>query len=181
MVLNRIDPDPVLDTENSTIHTAITPPEIVVNDLLDDLDPLSQPKLSASSVPWPGSTFIIRSVTSGDVITLRDGKVVLDRPGSRASFHWVCVETKGWLGFRNPISSRFLGHDKDGKLCCAAVRHQGWENFCVRMTPEGGYILLMTHFERLWNVGIKMERGAERLAKVGEGRSNAIEWEFVKV
>ncbi len=68
-----------------------------------------------------------------------------------------------------------------GRLCCLASRHQGWENFCVRMTPEGGYVLLMTHFERLWHVGIKVEQGVEKLAKIGDGGSAGTVWEFVKV
>jgi len=49
------------------------------------------------------------------------------------------------------------------------------------MRPEGGYVLLMTHFERLWQVGIKLEQGVERLAKIGNGESDGIVWEFVQV
>ena len=49
------------------------------------------------------------------------------------------------------------------------------------MRPEGGYVLLMTHFERLWHVGIKVEQGVEKLAKSGNGGSDGIVWEFVKV
>ncbi|KAF2094063.1 hypothetical protein NA57DRAFT_47193 [Rhizodiscina lignyota] len=136
---------------------------------------------SSSSVPWPGSTFIIRSISSWQVITLLDGQVVLAPPSSSGSTHWECVETKGWLGFRSPISGKFLGHDTRGKLCCSAERHQGWENFCVRATPEGGYVLLMTHFERLRHVGIKIEQGVEKLAKIGDGASDGIVWEFIRV
>jgi hypothetical protein len=182
MVLNRLDPKPISEPDNSTVNTATTPPETVATDLMDDHhDPFSGAKPSSSSVPWPDSTFIIRSVSSGHVITLRDGQVVLARPGGRGSIHWACVETKGWLGFRNTVSGRFLGHDKKGRLCCSAEQHQGWENFCVRMTPEGGYVLLMTHFERLWYVGIMVEQGVEKLAKIGDRRFAGIVWEFVKV
>jgi hypothetical protein len=49
------------------------------------------------------------------------------------------------------------------------------------MRPGGGYVLLMTHFERLWHVGIREEHGVERLAKVGDGGSDGIVWEFVKL
>lgn len=180
MVLNQVDPRPIPDPDSSTAYTAHTPPETVAADLLDDLDPLSGTKPSSSSVPWPGSTFIIRSVDSGYVITLLDGQIVLEPPGGRGSIHWACVESKGWLGFQNPVSGKFLGHDRNGILYCSAMRHQGWENFCVRMRPEGGYVLLMTHFERLWYVGSKVEHGVEKLAKV-ENMDNGIVWEFVKV
>lgn len=181
----------------------MTPPETVA-DLLDDLDPLASFK-STSSVPWPGSTFIIRSASSGQVLTLLDGQLVLASPGmfilplsksggygvgaqltfcctgGRGSIHWACVQTKGWLGFRNTVSGRFLGHDSKGKLCCSVDRHRSWENFCVRQTPEGGYVLLMTHFERLWHVGSIVDQGREKLAKIGEKMEDAIIWEFVKV
>ena len=181
MVLNQADPKPIPDPDNSTIYTATTPPETVAVDLLDDHDPFGGAEPSSSSVPWPGSTFIIRSASSGHVITLLDGQIVLAQLGGRGSIHWACVETKGWLGFRNLASGRFLGHDIKGTLCCSAERHQGWENFCVRMRPEGGYVLLMTHFERLWHVGIKAGQGVEKLAKIENGGSDAIVWEFVKV
>lgn len=48
------------------------------------------------------------------------------------------------------------------------------------MTPNGGYLLLMTHFERLWNVGIEKDHGVEKLAKIG-GSSSGVVWEFIKV
>jgi len=180
MVLNRVDPKPIPDPDDSTVYTATTPPETVAADLLDD-DPLGRAQPISSSVPWPGSTFIIRSVLTGDVITLVDGQLVLAKPGGGGSIHWACVETKGWLGFRNTVSGTFLGHDVRGRLCCKATQHQGWENFCVRMRPEGGYILLMTHYERLWQVGIKVEQGVSRLAKIGEGGPDVIIWEFIEV
>ena len=176
MVLYQVDSNPTLDPDdNSADSTAATPPETIAADILDDS------KTSLSSIPWPGSTFIIRSASSGHVITLLDGQIVLAQLGGRGSIHWACVETKGWLGFRNLASGRFLGHDIKGGLCCSAERHRGWEYFCVRMRPEGGYVLLMTHFERLWHVGIKVEQGVEKLAKIEDGGSGGIVWEFVKV
>ncbi|OCL05127.1 hypothetical protein AOQ84DRAFT_414251 [Glonium stellatum] len=181
MVLNQVDPKPMSDPDNSTVYIATTPPDNTTADLLDDYDPFGGAKPNSSSVPWPGSTFIIRSVSSGYVLTLLDGQVALAQPGGPGSIHWACVETKGWLGFRNIASGRFLGHNIVGNLCCLAEHHKGWENFCVRIRPEGGYVLLMTHFERLWLVGIKVEQGVEKLAKIENGESNGIVWEFVKV
>ena len=49
------------------------------------------------------------------------------------------------------------------------------------MRPEGGYVLLMTHFEKLWPVGIKVQQGVETLAKIENEVSDGIVWEFVKV
>jgi hypothetical protein len=39
----------------------------------------------------------------------------------------------------------------------------------------------MQHFERLWHVGFKVERGVEMLAKIGDGGADGVAWEFVKV
>lgn len=179
MVLNPVEPLSVKDDED-TNYTATTPPESVAISLSEDLDPVggAGPRFL---VPWPNSTFIIRSIDSGQAITLLDGQIELTQPGGHGSIHWACVETKGWLGFRNIVSGKFLGHDKQGKLCCSAERHQGWEYFCTRMRPEGGCVMLMTHHERLWHVGIKVEQGMEKLAKIEEGGSDGIGWEFAKV
>ena len=74
-----------------------------------------------------------------------------------------------------------MGHDKQGRLCCTAEKHQGWENFCVRGKPEGGCVLLMQHWDRLWHVGIKAEQGVEMLAKIGDGSAGGMAFEFLKV
>ena len=181
-LFNQSDLEPMQrDDEDSSTYTIRTPPETDAVDLLDDHDPLGGAGASPNLVPWHDSTYIIRSVSAGHVITLRDGKVALTPPGGRGSIDWVCVETKGWLGFRNTVSGKYLGHDKHGRLCCSADHHQGWENFCVRGKPEGGSVLLMQHQDRLWHVGIKVEQGVEKLAKIGDGGAGGIAWEFIRV
>lgn len=114
---------------------------------------------------------------------LRDGNITLDaQPDGRGSSHWACVETKGWLGFQNIDSGKLLGHDVHGTLHCASEQHQMWEYFCTRVRPDGrGCVLLMTHWERLWHVGVKFEGGVRRLAKIGDGGVGGISWEFVRV
>ena len=186
MLSNRVDPKPIHRNENDdddddTTDTIITPPETVATDLLDDHDPLAGAGAHPNLVPWPDSTYIIRSVPSGHVLTLHDGQIALSPPGGPGSIHWACVETKGWLGFRNTVSGKLLGHDKEGRLCCLADRHLGWERFCVRMRPQGGCVMLMTHWEGIWHVGIKVERGVGKLAKIGEGGAGGMTWEFVRV
>lgn len=183
MVLDQVDPEPIQrnDDDDCSNYTVNTPPETVTADLLDDHDSLGDARPCSYLVPWPGSTFIIRSVSSGHVITLLDGHVTLAHPGGRGSIHWACVEIKGWLGFRNLVSGKYLGHDSNGRLHCGAERHQGWEYFCVRMRPEGGCVLLMKHYDQLWHVGIKVEQGVEKLAKIGDGGSGGMAWEFVRI
>ncbi|ETI23664.1 hypothetical protein G647_05466 [Cladophialophora carrionii CBS 160.54] len=190
MVLNQADPDPIPDADNSTTYTARTPPVTVCEDVDEadaDVDAKINnipPSLPPSSVPWPGSTFIIRSIPSGQALTVLDGKVTLAPLGGRGSVHWACVETKGWLGFRNVVTGKFLGHDgKKGRLCCSVGWHRGWESFSPRLRPSGGFVLMMTHFERLWPVGVKVEHGVERLAKIEKHAGDAMVsvWEFIKV
>ncbi|KAA8576796.1 hypothetical protein EYC84_006849 [Monilinia fructicola] len=91
--------------------------------------------------------------------------------------------------FKNAASGYYLGHSFWGYLICNAPRPDGWERFTARRRPEGGYHLLMTHWERLWKVGFK----EGKLAKIcsgecgdltdigeGEGELEVIVWEFIK-
>lgn len=139
MVMNEVEPEPVMEFDESTAYTATTPPETIADDVDRDVD------FSTSSMPRPGLTFIIRSVSCGRVITLLDGQIVLTQLGGRGSTHWACVETKGWHGFKNLASGKFLGHSIGGRLQCSAGRHLGWERFHVRQRREGDYVLLMTN------------------------------------
>ena len=57
----------------------------------------------------------------------------------------------------------------------------------MRMKPEGGCVLLMRHYLRLWHVGlVELEQGEKKkkkkkLAKVAEGGIKGMVWEFIKV
>ena len=101
LVVNQVNPEPVPDTET-------IPP-----DLTDDNDGPSRcvSYLSSCLIPNPGSTFIIRSVSSRNITTLLKEQVVLSPPGSHGSPHRECVETDGWLGFRNIALYGFLGRN----------------------------------------------------------------------
>lgn len=176
MALNYLDAKPISDIDdNPTIYTPTTPPETIATSHPED-DSHFDPTKPSSSIPWPGSTFILRNPSSGRVLTLLDGQVVLASPGGRGCIYWACVESKGWLGFKNISSGKYLGHNVFGDIICGAGEHQGWENFCVRMNPEGKFVLLLTHWEKLWFV----TAGTDALWKCPE-RGDAVIWEFVKV
>ncbi|KAF2684098.1 hypothetical protein K458DRAFT_266193, partial [Lentithecium fluviatile CBS 122367] len=141
-----------------------------------------------SSVPWPGSTFIIQCASTRKALTFHNGCIELLPITTHAAMRWKCVENGGWIGFQDPASNMFLGYDKDGVLCCQAKKQQEWENFCVRQRPEGGYVLLVTHYDNVlviaWKVlrpvGMRVVEGRERLGKVwNEG--DEVVWQFVKV
>ena len=179
MTLNRQDPEPISGSKDPSFFTATSTPKISDEDLLKYHDPASNSQVNPPSIPWPGSTFMIRSAFSGHVITLQGGQVILAQPDSVGNSRWKCVENHGWLGFRDPGSGRFLGHDRKGKLQCVAERHYGWEHFCVRHRPEGGYVLFMRHWDELWHVRLLEEQGVQKLTKIGDGEG--VVWEFVKV
>jgi hypothetical protein len=183
MSLNQINPKSVQDTDGSSIGTAITPPETIPPDLTDvNVDPFRGASYPSSySAPKPGSTFIIRSVLSRNIITLLHGQVVLAPPGIFGSPQWECVETDGWLGFRNIASDGFLGRDGQWLLCCSVNWHREHEKFHIGSRSEGGYVLLMTHWWKLRPVGIKEEKGEKKLAMIENGNTNGIAWEFVEV
>ncbi|TID25647.1 hypothetical protein E2P81_ATG03437 [Venturia nashicola] len=176
------------DVDNSAIYTSKTPPETIAGDVTEDQE---QPDEIPSPLcaPWPGSTYMIRSTspgTAGQVITLLEGRIVLAKPGSRGSSQWDCIEKNGWLGFRNPVSGKLLGHDEPGWLRCVVDQHRDWEYFCVRMKPDGGFVLLLRNGEKaesLCQVGVKVEKGKKahegKLAKIQRG--DGIVWEFIKV
>lgn len=182
MALEEIAFDVVEDFDRSTVYTNPTPPESIV----PDVSPFQSPRPSAveASVPWPGSTYIVYSATTGEAIALRNGKVVLTAPSSLDSFHWECVERGGWLGFRNPVSGKYLGFDEQGRLCCRADKHNLWEKFCVRARPDGGFILLMTWgcgAEKLLPIGNRKGDTKEMVARVEGEASDGMVWRFGKV
>ncbi|KAB8302398.1 hypothetical protein EYC80_005820 [Monilinia laxa] len=157
---NQMECESVSDVDTSTVCGALTPPSTIVN---DD----NHKNNDKSSVPWPHSTFLIRSVSSGKLLTLQSGAVILAQPGDNrgSSIHWKCTEEKGWLHFQNAASGLYLGHAFHADLICNARRPDGWERFTARTRPEGGYHLLMTHWGNLWKVGIN----EGKLAKICAG------------
>jgi hypothetical protein len=179
----------VRDDETASNWTAFTPAETATIRMEDneDMDLLKDDPLTiSSSVPWPGSTFIISHAATSAVITLSSGRVTLSPPGGppslSGSIHWDCVDINGWVGFRNRVSGTWLGYDKGGTLICGAGRPQEWEQFCVRAVPDGGFILLMTHWHALKPVGVSGKLGDEKLVKLGNGKTlDGTVWKFVKV
>lgn len=124
---------------------------------------------------------LLSAVSSRNIITLLKEQIVLAPPGSLGSPHWECVETDGWLGFRNIASYGFLGRNDQWLLCCSVKWHREHEKFHIRSRPEGGFVLLMTHWWKLRPVGIKEEKGQQKLAMIENGNTSGIVWEFVEV
>ncbi|KAK0715860.1 hypothetical protein B0H67DRAFT_554297 [Lasiosphaeris hirsuta] len=143
--------------------------------------------LTRDAAPWPGSAFLILHVASGRALALVHGRPWLvaaaeatsasaTLPGD-TSWHWGCVEgSGGWLGFRNLASGGYIGHNIKMEMVATAGSHAGWEGFCARRHPDGGYLLLHPHWWSLLQIGV----GEDGCSIVATERGGAL-WEFVKV
>ncbi|KAI1207690.1 uncharacterized protein F4807DRAFT_434243 [Annulohypoxylon truncatum] len=174
--------DPIdLNTESSTTAGDLTPPpsEDPSEDPLPDYDYYSSTFTRKETVPCPGNTYIIRDPTTRRQITLEGGELCLKHStGEQGGYHWVCIENDGWLGFYDPIHGMYMGRDNKGGYMAKVKKHRGWERFCARRHPDGGYLLLSQH----WDALMKMEanKSGTRLVEIsGKGRGTA--WEFVQV
>ncbi|KAH8821718.1 hypothetical protein F5884DRAFT_99781 [Xylogone sp. PMI_703] len=133
---------------------------------------------TADSVPWPGGTYLIIEKERNRVLTLIDGKLQLKNQSNprKGNPYWHCVETEGFLGFRNDASGMFLGHDGKKNFRVMKPHHKSWEYFCVRRHPKGGYLLMLLHYQTLLKVGYN--EGEQCL--VAADKDDGIRWEFVK-
>lgn len=162
------------DDIRSTTSTAITPATLTERDSNNNVD--------SFLVPWPGSTYIIRCINSGQVITLLNGDVILAQPDSPGCSHWACADHNGWLTFRNLVSGGFLGPSGFVFLKCFENLNEGG-NFCVRMRPQGGCVMLLHFLSQLHVVKIRVAKGEDfkRLTiSWGEVTEEAA-WEFIRV
>lgn len=73
------------DKESSIVSQHSTPAFSSTTATMDDRE--SNSKISPLLVSWPGSTFIIRSIASGKVITLLNGRLELTELGGEGSSH----------------------------------------------------------------------------------------------
>lgn len=164
----------ISDSDEYNIGTPTTTSENVTVELEQDPD-------LRNWVPSHGSTIIIRSISCGNVITLLDGHIVLAPLGSRGSIYWTCVESQGWVGFRNTVSGKFLNHGEDGKLECSAKQDHGWRKFTITPVPKGGYIMQMLDWWDLRPIVRTVEKGLPKMGRTGNKLSEGILWEFIKV
>lgn len=164
------------DVDISTNCSTILTPSASTVDFKEFDNPIE------SSIPYPGKIFMLRDNETGKVLTLLDGDVSLQPPGTRGSaYHWICEEHNGWLGFKNVASGTYLGHNFWGNIYAAASRHNLWENFCVRIQPNGGFVLLMMQAFTLWPVKKRTEGGQQRLFKTEAPVKDGNIWNFIEV
>lgn len=133
------------------------------------------------AVPEPGRTYKIHVHGKQQVIALKKGQLELQsvindkRDGGSL---WECIETAGWLGFRNIVSGTYMGRDSRGGLEAKKSHHKDWESFCIRQNPLGGYTILVKHVygEGLWKVAI-----AKNGKSLLETEASGAQWDFEMV
>lgn len=146
-----------------------------------------QPPINPWSVPRPGKTYRIHLKGTDEMIMVAAGKVVV-QPMADAKlgggWNWACVEAKNWLGFRNHVSGRFLGGAAvvfkgfSRGICAESSYHLPDESFCVRLHPDGGYLLLVNVSQKggMEQVGL----GSDGKSLVGKKKGGAL-WLFEEV
>lgn len=164
---------------SSTISTEVPPASMSDSEGTAARDPVD-PSLS-SWIPSDGCTTFIRSVSCGGFLTLLDGEVVLAPLTGRGGLHWTCVEFKGWFGFRNTTSKKFLCHISGGRLKCTAGEGEKWGHFTITPVAGKGYIMQMCHWWDLGSVVAVEEHGTKTLGRWGEKLADGVVWEFIEV
>ncbi|KAI1394472.1 uncharacterized protein F4822DRAFT_48506 [Hypoxylon trugodes] len=169
-----------LEIDNSSLASGITTPTrtMTIDDPTDARSSCEAQKYNViEPAPYPGQTFIIREHNGNRLITLVEGEVrARENIGEQGGWHWVCVEQRGWLGFRNPVSSTYLGHDTQGAFWAKYKHHIIHESFCARRHPNGGYVLLMRHDDELQKMAIG-DDGCTLVETTGDGTP----WDFIRV
>ncbi|KAF2009331.1 hypothetical protein BU24DRAFT_428868 [Aaosphaeria arxii CBS 175.79] len=169
----------------STLDDILNTPSETLADLPEIQDPTSN--RIESSIPYPGSTFIIKDIGSGHVITLRNGQLGLHAVGGPGNYRWNCLSHDNWLCFQDPGSGLFISYDDSsrfmGFLRCMVSQPDDWEHFCVMPQPQGGFILMMTHWKKILPVGLRLDNGTLKLARIGHDgfKAEPIVWQFIKV
>ncbi|KAK4458621.1 hypothetical protein QBC42DRAFT_156663, partial [Cladorrhinum samala] len=159
--------------------------------ILTDANMMTMPSSPAyrwkrqTQFPSPGQSFMITDRACEHALSLQNGNLKLislaaTNPfGTAGCWVWECVESNGWLGFKNWASGTYLGHNGSAQVLWAERKHhKGHEQFCVRQV-DGGYVLLMESWGKLGKVGAAIHKDGPQWKVVLEG--TPVVWNFVKV
>lgn len=136
-----------------------------------------------ASVPEPNHVYMIREVNLDQALTVLDGELTLtSHTDTRGGWQWRCEEhPNGWMGFRDAVSGRYLGHDNRGGYIVQAKKFLDWESFVIRHRKNGGYNLCVKYGHKLKPVGIAGGDGSEAKLVDASGSAEAALWVFIEV
>ncbi|KAI1826359.1 hypothetical protein F4861DRAFT_546287 [Xylaria intraflava] len=134
------------------------------------------------SIPEPGGTYMIRHMDSGKALRLINGSLTLSLiKDTGGGWHWHCEELpNGWIGFREAVSGKYLGHDNNGGYRATAGKMGRWESFVLRPRDRGGINLWVSHWYGLKAVAIAEPEKSGRLVDAA-GSAEAARWVFIRV
>ena len=124
--------------------------------------------------PYAGSTYFIRHRDTGKLIVVEEGRPSLKGHLSQVGIHWACVESDGWLGFRNTISGCYLARNHKDELGTDTPTHNDKGYFVVKPDPRGGQEVMVLQNQKLWRVTVADDHATLVLT---EGKGAA--WDFV--
>ncbi|KAH8884357.1 hypothetical protein GQ53DRAFT_399459 [Thozetella sp. PMI_491] len=161
------------DEVGSTLFSVDTPPTTVTG--YDDL-PDDAPR---HVVPTPGNTYMIFERSSGRVITRTpSGLCVQDiSEGQNSSNRWLCIEKDNYLGFQDPKSGTYIGHDGNFRMRASARNFQGWECVTTRDHPSGGYKLMVPFWSDKLRLIVVDEDGKSLVTR----EHGDTLWDFIKL
>ncbi|KAI0867645.1 hypothetical protein GGS24DRAFT_267648 [Hypoxylon argillaceum] len=138
---------------------------------------------AVASVPEAGGTYMIRELGSDRVLTILNGNLTVQlNDGTGGGWHWHCEENEiGFIGFRNAVSGRYLGHNNKGGYIARSKKMRTKELFLLRPRNQGGYNLCIAPWVRLKPMGIADEDGPTPKLVHASSYDKAVHWAFVSV
>ncbi|KAK3953687.1 hypothetical protein QBC32DRAFT_112960 [Pseudoneurospora amorphoporcata] len=199
-------------TVSSSLHTFIT--SIPRPKMERSLEPSASGSVGGfyqdrDDNPTANSTYIILHQPTNLALTLVDGKLALHevpvmfKEGhpleGKCSWHWECVESCGWLGFRNGASGRYLStpknnypnafnvdelyHSSQQHLVC--IRAEGGCEQGSKTPQQRGYVMHFRNDSQLVKAWLNpcsdvLKAGSNAYMTWKYGQEGTV-WRFVKV
>ncbi|KAF2749081.1 hypothetical protein M011DRAFT_324665 [Sporormia fimetaria CBS 119925] len=168
-VCNITTPPTTITGSSASSEVVKTPPTTIFSASLDSHAPNPGIKKFAidSDTPWPNSTYILSDPSTNHVLALRGDRLIMTPASAPDAIHWELVFEEGWYGLRNAASGRYVGYDphNGSKLYCGVKKLGDWERMDFRHCPKGGYVIMMTFWEKKRPVRVVKEGKREVLVK----------------
>lgn len=136
-----------------------------------------------ASIPEPGHVYMIREANLDKALTVLNGELTLmSHTDTRGGWQWHCEQNaNGWMGFRDAVSGRYLGHDNRGGYVVQAKRLSDWESFVIRHRKGGGYNLCVKYGHKLKPMGTAVGDGTGMKLVDAPSPAEAAVWAFIEV
>jgi hypothetical protein len=172
------------EATSTTASTILTPRTNSVT-----LDSLSLQDDSSDSIPWPGNTYAILDKASGKAISVATSTNMAGQhnwaiflseqriDNFDTNSLWLCVEAKGYFGFFNEETGKYLGYSSSKqRMLVLDEEFNSYQYFIPRRHFNGGYQLLTAANDSMEQVAFDASD-----SKFVRRQHAGICWKFVKV